>query len=85
MPLGKSRQTSKSKNGILALGIIILIVGVVLIFSALDLSNLRPLDLTFKSEVGEVTIDSFTEEEEQRIFIGIIFAVIGIGLIKVGK
>ncbi len=85
MSRGRSGQTSKSKNAILALGIIILIVGMILIFSALDLSNLRPLDLTFKSAVGEVTIDSFTEEEEQRIFIGIIFVAIGIILIKVGK
>ncbi len=85
MSRGRSGQTSKSKNGILALGIIILIIGVVLIFSALDLSNLQLLDLTFKSEIGEFTTDSFTEEEEQRIFIGIIFAAIGIVLIKVGK
>ncbi|MCV0431478.1 hypothetical protein [Nitrosopumilus sp.] len=72
-------------KGVLVFGIILLLVGIGLIFSSLDMSNLRPIDLTFQSPAGDVTIDSFTEDEEQRIIVGIIIAGIGIALIKFGK
>jgi len=81
----RSRQTHKSHRGVLAFGIILVICGVILIFSALDLSNIQPLDLTYRGPAGELTIDSFTEAEEQRIFAGFIIGGIGIVLIKIGK
>jgi len=56
-----------------------------LIFSSLDWSNLRPGDITYEFPVGTVTVDSFTEDEEQRIFVGIVLTGISIALIKIGK
>lgn len=85
MSRSRSRQIDKGHRGVLAFGIILVICGVILIFSALDLSNLQPLDLTYSGPAGELTIDSFTEDEEQRIFIGFIVGGIGIVLIKIGK
>lgn len=79
-------MVEKSGNkGILGVGIILLIVGLGLVFSSLDLSNLQPMNISYESPIGTFTTDSFTEDEEQRIFVGIIFTGISIALIKIGK
>ena len=67
---GKSKSKASGNKGLFAFGIILLIIGLGLIFSSLDLSDLKSLDITFKSPAGEVTVDSFEPEEEQRIFVG---------------
>ena len=84
--MGKSSSSKKTtKKGVFACGIILLIIGIGLIFFSLDLSNVRPNDLTYESPIGTITIDSFTEDEEQRIFVGIILSGISLPLIKIGK
>lgn len=84
--MGKNSLSKKTTNkGIFAFGIILLSIGIGLIFSSLDLSNVRPNDLTYESPIGTITIDSFTEDEEQRIFVGVVLSGIGLTLIKIGK
>ncbi len=72
-------------KGVLAFGIILVLVGVVLIFSSLDLKHLNLLDLTVKTPAGEVTATNLPPGAEGKIMAGLVISVIGIALVIVGK
>ena len=72
-------------KGVLAFGIILVLVGVGLIFtSGVDMSNVPLLDITAKIGEAEVTATEISQEAETKIISGFVIAIIGIVLIKIG-
>lgn len=62
------------------IGIILIIVGGVIMISALDLSNIPGLSLVkVETPAGSVTIDEIDEEDAKRIGVGAIIFLAGVG------
>lgn len=73
-------------KGVLAFGIILVLVGVGLIFtSGVDFSNLPVYDLTARIGDAEITATEISQEAETKIISGFVIAIIGIVLVIVGK
>lgn len=71
---------TKPKGRILIpVGIILIIIGSLLLLTDLDLTNLRPADLTYSGPLGDLKIDSLSPDQERRILVGFIFLSLGIG------
>jgi len=79
-------QSKKSNKSILALGIILLLIGIGVMLTAVDLSNLPLLSMVkVETPVGSVTIDEIDEEDAKRIGVGAIVTLVGLVLITKGK
>lgn len=79
-------QSKKSNKGILALGIILLLMGIGIMLTAVDLSNLPLLSMVkVETPAGSVTIDEIDEEDAKRIGVGSIVTLVGLVLIAKGK
>ncbi len=69
----------KRKNAILVpVGLILIFVGSLLLITTLDLTNLRPNDLTYSGPLGDLKIDSLSTDQEGQIFVGFIFLSSGV-------
>jgi len=79
-------RKKKENKGLLAFGIILLLIGIGVMFTALDFSNLPFFSMVkVETPAGSVTIDEIDEEDAKKIGVGAIIGLIGVGLIFKGK